>query len=753
MNNQKRKLYFYVPLITVTLLMVILTFNFPVKAATNLIAEYNDEAIYKVGNGYRDKQGNYILAVGETATYTATQTVYSSVSAIDWQIDKGSVLSLVGRTPDVNSCQTTVTVRGVRPGTATLNGRVLSSYSIGMVYDVQWCDNPFPIRVVEPVSQINLSKSSASLAEGESLKIEVVSVAPDSLYSLFVSSPMTWSSSDTSVVTVDSGTITAVGRGTAVVTISTKNGVSASCTVSVTGNDSGRGNDNSNNTNSTNNTGNTNNTKRIKPKSIKLSKKKITLTVGRSKELKATVYPEKAVTKITLKSSNPKVASVNKSGKIKAKKTGRAVITASTGNGKKAKCKVTVIALKAKKIKPDNAALIMKEGTKQKLKYTILPDGAKTRVYFISSRPKVAAVSKKGVIKAKKAGKATITIITANGKKAKCKVTVKALNSNKKSSQISEDIQKKPSGISDNKKVEADNSTDASVSRPAESVNIIDGSPYIMAGESMSLRAEVTPSDTTDTISWFSSDNSVATVTSGGLVKAVGDGGVTITAKAGNKSTSIQIAVVSGDVYDISKGELLILADNLFNNSVKYCGDEYEYNTSKGVTIVQSDPNKSNMIRIGGGKVTFANVHMSGEYVSVFNYSRPGDIIIEFMEGTENYFSAQNAPIDVHMVSDDDNAPGRLIIQGGGKAELYSGYGPALYGNNITIRDVAITAHVVTSDCAVIGTYANTDCSNITVESGANITVYGGYTAVGAGLGGAETNISVAAGTIAYGLS
>lgn len=76
-----------------------------------------------------------------------------------------------------------------------------------------------------------------------------------------------------------------------------------------------------------------------------------------------------------------------------------------------------------------------------------------------------------------------------------------------------------------------------------------------------------------------------------------------------------------------------------------------------------------------------------------------------------------------------------------------------MYGNNITIRDVVITAHVVTSDCAVIGTYANTDCSNITVESGANITVYGGYTAVGAGLGGAETNISVAAGTIAYGLS
>ena len=91
-----------------------------------------------------------------------------------------------------------------------------------------------------------------------------------------------------------------------------------------------------------------------------------------------------------------------------------------------------------------------------------------------------------------------------------------------------------------------------------------------------------------------------------------------------------------------------------------------------------------------------------------------------------------------------------LIIQGTGKVDLYSGYGPAIMGSNITIKDITMTARVVTETCAVIGTYKDTDCSNITIESGANITAYGGYQAVEAGQGGIETNISIASGIVKH---
>lgn len=70
----------------------------------------------------------------------------------------------------------------------------------------------------------------------------------------------------------------------------------------------------------------------------KLSATKVTLKVGKTKKLKVKNAKKK---KIKWTSSNKKVATVSKSGKIKAKKKGKATITAKVGK-KKLKCKVTV---------------------------------------------------------------------------------------------------------------------------------------------------------------------------------------------------------------------------------------------------------------------------------------------------------------------------------------------------------------------------------------------------------------------------
>lgn len=78
---------------------------------------------------------------------------------------------------------------------------------------------------------------------------------------------------------------------------------------------------------------------------LKLSTKKKTLKKGKTYTLKATVKPSDMYVKVTYKSSNPKVATVNSKGKITAKKKGTAKITVIAKDGnttKKATCTITV---------------------------------------------------------------------------------------------------------------------------------------------------------------------------------------------------------------------------------------------------------------------------------------------------------------------------------------------------------------------------------------------------------------------------
>lgn len=73
---------------------------------------------------------------------------------------------------------------------------------------------------------------------------------------------------------------------------------------------------------------------------IKLNKTSLTIPVKKAYQLKATVSGTSGTVKWS--SSNSKIVYVNSSGKIAAKKTGKATITAKV-NGVKASCKVTVV--------------------------------------------------------------------------------------------------------------------------------------------------------------------------------------------------------------------------------------------------------------------------------------------------------------------------------------------------------------------------------------------------------------------------
>ena len=129
------------------------------------------------------------------------------------------------------------------------------------------------------------------------------------------------------------------------------------------------------------------------------------------------------------KVNNKKIVSVTvKNGKlqIKAKKKGKAVITITDENGQVSKVTVEVKkSVPLKKLSLNKKKVTLKVNQKEKLVVTKNPVTAVTKLKWSTSNKKIATVDQNGKVKAKKKGKVTITVKASNGKKARCKVTVK----------------------------------------------------------------------------------------------------------------------------------------------------------------------------------------------------------------------------------------------------------------------------------------------------------------------------------------
>ena len=167
------------------------------------------------------------------------------------------------------------------------------------------------ISVVEenPIT-VSLSENTLTLFTGKTATLKAT-VQPKGEHTV------QWSSDNKKVATVDSmGKVTAKGEGNCTIT-ATVDDVTAACVVTV------------------------------KKPTIKLNKSSLSLDVKKTATLKATVDgPSKTV---TWKSSNTKIATVDKNGKVTAKKVGSCTITA-TANGVSAKCTVKVLSQKDKAI-------------------------------------------------------------------------------------------------------------------------------------------------------------------------------------------------------------------------------------------------------------------------------------------------------------------------------------------------------------------------------------------------------------------
>lgn len=167
------------------------------------------------------------------------------------------------------------------------------------------------------------------------------------------------------------------------------------------------------------------------------NKKTLTLGKGETYNLKATVKvkPNKSkYKKVTYKSSNKKIVTVSKKGKLTAKKVGKATITVTSKSNKKKKAtlKVSVTNMvRAKKLTISKTALTINEGNKVALSASISPSNTTNKgITWTTSNSRIATVNN-GMVSGIQPGTVTITAKTKDGsnKSASCKVTVRQVNS------------------------------------------------------------------------------------------------------------------------------------------------------------------------------------------------------------------------------------------------------------------------------------------------------------------------------------
>ena len=164
-------------------------------------------------------------------------------------------------------------------------------------------------------------------------------------------------------------------------------------------------------------------TSEIAAETVSFDQTAVTMTVGDTVALVATVLPSNTTDKsITYSSSNPAVA-VAVNGTVTASGVGTAVIIATTSNGKTASCTVTVSVptVDVTGVTLNKIELSLSVGGNA----TVAPANATVKTVTWRSSDALVITVKNGVVTAVGVGTATVTVATSNGKTATCTVTVK----------------------------------------------------------------------------------------------------------------------------------------------------------------------------------------------------------------------------------------------------------------------------------------------------------------------------------------
>ena len=377
---------------------------------------------------------------------------------------------------------------------------------------------------------------------------------------------------------------------------------------------------------------------------VKLNKTKASIEKGKTLTLKATVTPADMFDQtVTWKSSNTAVATVSSSGKVKGVKAGTATITCtSVATGLSSKCKVTI-----GYVKLDKTETFVKKGKTVTLTPTVYPTTlADQSVTWSSSDTNIATVSSAGKVKGVKVGTATITCTSvATGLSTTCKVTVGLVKLDKSNATIEKGTTLTlkptvyPSSLEDKsvtwtssaksiatvsssgkvKGIKAGTATITCTSvatglKATCKVTVINGTvtlnkteAFIEKGKTTTLKATLTPTTLEDmSVTWTSSDKTVATVSSSGKVKGVGYGTATITCTSVATGVSATCQVTIGKVvlntpeFTLRKTRTLTLVATLYPTTLTDKSVTWKSSDTKVATVSSSGKVKG----VGAGTAT-----------------------------------------------------------------------------------------------------------------------------------------------------
>ena len=382
--------------------------------------------------------------------------------------------------------------------------------------------NEEPIEIIQPTG-VTLNATSVSVREGDSTTLKAT-VAPSNA----TNKQVTWTSSNESVAKVGGGNVIGVSKGSATITVTTSNGKTATCKVTVT-----------------------ENTSIVKPTGINLDQSSLELMSGTTGQLTATVLPSNATNKtVTWTTDNSSVATVNSSGLVTAKGEGTATITATTFNGYSASCTVTVTPKQFTTV--ENGVYFEK------------PSGwSNAYIYFFDNNTTVGT--------AWPGNKMTDMGDGVYSYEYKTTSSTLMCVFNSGDGQQTADLKYVDQGYYTSSGY--DHTVEKVVTVDVTSVSMSPTTLSLAVGKTGTLTASVAPSNATNkTITYTSSNTSVATVSSAGVVTAKAAGTATITAKSNNGKTATAKVTVTAPSNELTNTSTVSSTSVAAGDAVKITG-------------------------------------------------------------------------------------------------------------------------------------------------------------------------------------
>ena len=375
-----------------------------VSDSTDVATVDDNGNIITVGNGTA-----IITAITDDGDYIAQCQVTVSVKVKGVDLDQKDITINVGNTialkaninPDVASDKTvewtssdtsvaTVDKDGVVRGVKTGNTTITAKTNDGGF------EASCTVNVINAVKGITVSDTRIALYPNKTKQLKA-SVTPADADNPNV----VWESNDDEVATVsETGLVTAKMPGTATITVKSVDGeYTATCTVTVG--------------------------KHVS--SIILSDTELTMPTGTSETLYATVMPLAAFNKtVTWVSTNPKVATVDGNGNVKAIKAGTTTVIAYCEDGDVTASCIVTVTNSATGIEMSESEVYIARNSQKQLNATVKPDTAENKnITWESKYPEIATVDSNGLVTAKMAGTTIIVATAEDGEfKAYCSVKV-----------------------------------------------------------------------------------------------------------------------------------------------------------------------------------------------------------------------------------------------------------------------------------------------------------------------------------------